>query len=138
MSNLSGQPQRIADERQKSLSKVHLFSQYMLQDQLRDEVFRASLTTFRSELQRIKKTARLRHASLDWYLNELNELRRQFDTYVSTLRQQGLIQFTLPIKLALFATRAQWFMHYQGPQISRGWQQAGQGFQQLFDSENTP
>ena len=62
--------------------------------------------------------------------NALNELRHQFDDYVATLRRRKLIQFTLPMELALFATRAQWFIHYQGPQIRRGWQQAAQGFQE--------
>lgn len=95
----------------------------------------ASLTTFRSELQRIQKSSR--HANLDWYLAELNELKQQFDTYVRTLRQKGLIQFTLPMEMALFATHAQWFMHYQAPQIRRGWQQAAQGFQQISNPEDS-
>ena len=133
MAKISNNSQRIADARYQSLSKTHFFSQYMLQDQVRDEVFMASLTTFRSELKRIKKTARLRKTDLDWYLAELNELQRQFDNYVHTLRKKGLMQFTLPMELALFATRAQWFMQYQGPQIRRGWQQAAQGFQQISD-----
>ncbi|MEA5465928.1 hypothetical protein [Leptothoe sp. PORK10 BA2] len=131
MPDLSQPPQQLVQEQSQSLSTAHLFSQYMLQDQMRDQVFMASLTTFRSELQRIKKSAKLRHASLDWYLTKLRELRQQFDTYVGTLRKKGLIQFTLPMELALFATRAQWFFHYQGPQIRNGWQQAAQGFQQI-------
>ncbi len=129
--HISKNSQYIADKNYQSLSKQHLFSQYMLQDQMRDQIFMASLNTFRTELQRIKKSASLRHASLDWYLTELNELKHQFDTYVGTLRRKGLIQFTLPMELALFASRAQWFIRYQGPQIRRGWQQAAQGFQQL-------
>ncbi len=129
--HLSSQPQRIAEEQHQSLVNAHLFTQYMLQDQIRDQVFRASLTTFRTELRRIQKSASLRHADLDWYLAELNELKQQFDTYISTLRRKGLIQFTLPMELALFATRAQWFMRYQGPQIRQGWQQAAQGFQKM-------
>ena len=131
MSKLSRNSQRIAQDRYQTLSKTHFFSQYMLQDQVRDEVFTASLTTFRSELQRIKPASHPQ--DLDRYLWQLNELKQQFDTYVSTLRQKGLLQFTLPIELALFATRAQWFIHYQGPQIRRGWHQAAQGFQQLSD-----
>ena len=131
MQHISKRPQQIADSNYQALSTQHLFSQYMLQDHMRDQVFMASLSTFRSELQRIKKSALLRHASLDWYLTELNELKQQFNTYVSTLRRKGLIQFTLPMELALFATRAQWFIRYQGPQIRRGWQQAAQGFQQM-------
>lgn len=130
MRNLSNQPQRIAEEQQQSLANAHLFTQYMLQDQMRDQVFMASLTTFRAELRRIQKSASLRHTNLDWYLDALNELRHQFDDYVATLRRKKLIQFTLPMELALFATRAQWFIHYQGPQIRRGWQQAAQGFQE--------
>lgn len=129
MSKLSSNSQWIAQDRYQSLSKTHLFSQYMLQDQVRDEVFMASLTTFRSELQRIKKASR--HQDLDKYLAQLNELNKQFDTYVNTLRKKGLIQFTLPMELALFATRTQWFIQYQGPQIRRGWQEAAQGFQQI-------
>lgn len=128
MPNLSNQPQRIAEAQHQSLTNAHLFTQYMLQDQMRDQVFMASLTTFRTELRRIQKAARLRHASLDWYLSELCELRRQFDVYVGMLRRKGLIQFTFPMELALFVTRAQWFMRYQGPQIRHGWQQVAQGF----------
>ncbi|MEM7061797.1 MAG: hypothetical protein AAF572_01355 [Cyanobacteria bacterium P01_B01_bin.77] len=135
MPHLSSQPQRIAEEQYKSLSKSHLFTQYMLQDQVRDQVFMASLTTFKAELNRIQKVAKLRHVNLDWYLSKLHELRQQFDTYISMLRRQGLIQFTFPMELALFATRAQWFIRFQGPQIRRGWQQAAQGFQQLYDDE---
>ncbi|MDV3353495.1 hypothetical protein D0962_13360 [Leptolyngbyaceae cyanobacterium CCMR0082] len=135
MRPISKRPQQIADSQYQALSTQHLFSQYMLQDQMRDQVFMASLSTFKAELQRIKKSASLRHASLDWYLDELNELRQQFDTYVSTLRRKGLIQFTLPMELALFATRSQWFINYQGPQIRRGWQQAAQGFQQMSNPE---
>lgn len=134
MRNFSKRPQQIADRNRQALSGQHLFSQYMLQDQMRDQVFMASLSTFRTELKRIKKSAVLRHASLEWYLGELQELRRQFDVYVRALRQKGLIQFTLPMELALFATRAQWFMRYQGPQIRYGWQQAAEGFQQIYDS----
>lgn len=119
------------EEQYQPLMNAHPFSQYMLQDQMRDEVFMAALSKFKTELRRIKKTARLRHASLDWYLTELNVLRQEFDSYVATLRRQGLIQFTLPMTLALFATRAQWFMYYQGPQVRRGWQEAAQGFQQI-------
>ncbi|MBE9068382.1 hypothetical protein IQ260_17155 [Leptolyngbya cf. ectocarpi LEGE 11479] len=133
MPHLSSQPQRIAEEQYKSLSKTHIFTQYMLQDQMRDQVFMASLTTFKTELNRIQKAAKLRHASLDWYLSELRELRQQFDTYISTLRRKGLIQFTFPMELALFATRAQWFLRFQGPQIRRGWQQAAPGFQHSDD-----
>ncbi|ESA34807.1 hypothetical protein N836_15415 [Leptolyngbya sp. Heron Island J] len=129
--HISSQSQRIAEAQHQSLINAHLFTQYMLQGQMRDQVFMASLTTFRTELNRIKKSASLRHASLDWYLAELNELKQQFDTYIHTLRRQGLIQFTLPMELALFATRVQWFTCYQGPQIRRGWQQAAQGFQQM-------
>ncbi|MBT9315172.1 hypothetical protein [Leptothoe spongobia] len=135
MANITKNSQQIADDKYQALSNVHFFSQYMLQNQVRDEVFMASLTTFRSELQRIKKVAKLRHANLNWYLAELNELKHQFDTYVRTLRQKGLLQFTLPMELALFATRTQWFIHYQGPQIRRGWQQAAPGFQQTYDHE---
>ena len=131
MSDLSKQPQKFVQEQSQPFSNDHLFSQYMLQDQMRDQIFMASLTTFRTELKRIKKSAKLRRASLDWYLTKLQELRHQFDIYVSTLRQKGLIQFTLPMELALFATRVQWFIHYQGPQIRQGWQQAAQGFQQM-------
>ena len=135
MRPISKRPQQIADSHYQALSTQHLFSQYMLQDQMRDQVFMASLSTFKIELQRIKKSASLRRANLDWYLDELNELRQQFDTYVSTLRRKGLIQFTLPMELALFATRSQWFINYQGPQIRRGWQQAAQGFQQMSNPE---
>lgn len=131
MPDLSQHPQRLVQEQSQSFNTTHLFSQYMLQNQMRDQVFMASLTTFRSELQRIQKSAKLRHASLDWYLTKLRELRQQFDAYVSTLRKKGLIQFTLPMELALFATRSLWFCHYQGPQIRNGWQQAAQGFQQI-------
>ena len=131
MSEFSHHPQRLVQEKSSSLDNDHLFSQYMLQDQMRDQIFMASLTTFTTELQRLKKSAKLRRASLDWYLTKLRALRHQFDIYVSTLRKKGLIQFTLPMELALFATRAQWFIHYQGPQIRRGWQQAAQGFQQM-------
>lgn len=137
MAHISKNSQHIAKDNYQALSNVHFFSQYMLQDQVRDEVFMASLTTFRSELKRIKKVVKLRHTNLDWYLTELNELKHQFDTYVSTLRQKGLLQFTLPMELALFATRAQWFVHYQGPQIRRGWQQAAQGFQQISDQKDS-
>ena len=131
MSEFSHHPQRLVQEQSSSLDNDHLFSQYMLQDQMRDQIFMASLTTFTTELQRLKKSAKLRRASLDWYLTKLRALRHQFDIYVSTLRKKGLIQFTLPMELALFATRAQWFIHYQGPQIRRGWQQAAQGFQHM-------
>ncbi|MEO0396162.1 MAG: hypothetical protein AAF243_09290 [Cyanobacteria bacterium P01_A01_bin.137] len=131
MSDFSNHPQRLVQEQSSSLNNDHLFSQYMLQDQMRDQIFMASLTTFSTELQRLKKSAKLRRASLDWYLTKLQELRHQFDIYIRTLRQKGLIQFTLPMELALFATRARWFVHYQGPQIRRGWQQAAQGFQQM-------
>lgn len=137
MPHLSSQPQRIAEEQYQSLSKSHIFAQYMLQDQMRDQVFLASLTTFKTELNRIQKVAKLRRASLDWYLGELRELRQQFDTYISTLRRQGLIQFTLPMELALFATRTQWFMRFQGPQIRQGWQQAARGFQHTYDDESS-
>ena len=137
MADLSKNSQNIANESYQALSNVHFFSQYMLQDQVRDEVFMASLTTFRSELKRIKKIANLRHTNLDWYLAELNGLKHQFENYVSTLRQKGLLQFTLPMELALLATRAQWFIHYQGPQISRGWQQAAQSFQQISDPKDS-
>ncbi len=128
MRHFSHQP---IEEQSQTLINAHLFSQYMLQDQMRDTVFMMALSKFRAELQRIQKTAKLRHATLDWYLAELNILRQEFDNYVGTLRRQGLIQFTLPMELALFATRAQWFIRYQGPQIHRGWQEAAQGFQQL-------
>lgn len=137
MPHLSSQPQRIADEQYQSLAKSHLFAQYMLQDQMRDQVFMASMTTFKTELNRIQKSAKLRHASLDWYLGELRELRQQFDTYISMLRRKGLIQFTFPMELALFATRAQWFIRFQGPQIRRGWQQAGQGLQPIHDDKSS-
>ena len=133
MRNISKRSQQVADSSYQALSRQHLFSQYMLQDQMRDQVFMASLSTFRAELQSLKKTAALRHASLEWYLSELRELRHQFDSYVSTLRQKGLIQFTLPMELALLATRTQWFMHYQAPQIRYGWQQAAQGFRSIYD-----
>ena len=131
MQHTSKNAQQIADSNYQSLSNQHLFSQYMLQNQMRDQVFIASLNTFKAELKRIKKTATLRHATLDWYLAELKDLRQQFDDYVKTLRRQGLMEFTLPMELALFGTRAQWFMQYQGPQIRNGWQQAAQGFQQI-------
>ena len=135
MRNLSNRPQHIAEEQQQSLVNAHLFTQYMLQEQMRDRLFMASLTTFRTELRRIQKSAHLRQADLDWYLTALRELKQQFDSYVTTLRRKRLIQFTLPMELALFATRAQWFMHYQGPQIRQGWQQAAQGFQQMSDQD---
>ena len=135
MRHIPKRPQQIADSHDQALSNQHLFSQYMLQNQMRDQVFMASLNTFRAELKRIKKSAALRHADLDWYLAELNEVKRQFDHYTRTLRRQGLIQFTLPMELALFATRAQWFVQYQGPQIRRGWQQAANGFQQMSTPE---
>lgn len=131
MRPISKRPQQIADANYKALSNQHLFSQYMLQDQMRDQVFMTSLHTFRTELKRIKKSASLRHASLDWYLTQLDDLKQQFDTYVRTLRHKGLIQFTLPMELALLATRSQWFISYQGPQIRQGWRQAAKGFQQL-------
>ena len=131
--NLAKNSQRIADAQSKSLSTAHLFSQYMLQDQMRDQVFMASLTTFRTELNRIQKAAKLRHADLKWYLDELQELKQQFETYVRALRRKGLMEFTLPMELALFATRVQWFIRYQGPQIRYGWQQAAEGFQQMYD-----
>lgn len=134
MRNFAKRPQQIADCSHQSISGQHLFSQYMLQDQMRDQVFMASLSTFRAELQRIKTSAQLRHAHLEWYLAELQELRSQFDHYVKTLRHKGLIQFTLPMELALFATKAQWFIRYQGPQIRYGWQQAAQSFQRMYDS----
>ena len=135
MRKLSNQPQQIAEDQQQSLTNAHLFTQYMLQEQMRDQVFMASLTTFRTELRRIQKSALLRHAPLDWYLAALRELKQQFESYVTALRRRKLIQFTLPMELALFATRTQWFMHYQGPQIRQGWQQAAQGFQQMSDSD---
>ena len=100
---------------------------------MRDQVFMASLTTFRTELNRIQKAAKLRHADLKWYLDELQELKQQFETYVRALRRKGLMEFTLPMELALFATRVQWFIRYQGPQIRYGWQQAAEGFQQMYD-----
>lgn len=131
MQHTSKNAQKIADSNYQSLSNQHLFSQYMLQNQVRDQVFIASLNTFKAELQRIKKSAALRHATLDWYLAELKHLRQQFDDYVKTLRRQGLMEFTLPMELALFGTRAQWFVQYQGPQIRNGWQQVAHGFQQM-------
>lgn len=134
MRNFAKRPQQIADCSYQSISRQHLFSQYMLQDQMRDQVFMASLSTFRTELQRIRKSAQLRKANLEWYLGELQELRSQFDNYVKTLRHKGLVQFTLPMELALFATKAQWFIRYQGPQIRYGWQQAAQSFQRMYDS----
>ncbi len=134
MRHISKRSQHIADKNYQALSTQHLFSQHMLQDKMRDQIFMASLSTFRTELERIKKSASLRHASLDWYLTELNELKQQFDTYVGTLRRKGLIEFTLPMEMALLAIRAQWFIHYQGPQIRRGWQQAAQDFKQISDS----
>ncbi|MEM9807906.1 MAG: hypothetical protein AAF959_21780 [Cyanobacteria bacterium P01_D01_bin.56] len=134
MRNFAKRPQQIADLSHQSISRQHLFSQYMLQDQMRDQVFMASLSTFRTELQRIRKSAQLRKANLEWYLGELQELRSQFDNYVKTLRHKGLVQFTLPMELALFATKAQWFIRYQGPQIRYGWQQAAQSFQRMYDS----
>lgn len=134
MRNFAKRPQQIADCSHQSISRQHLFSQYMLQDQMRDQVFMASLSTFRTELQRIRKSAQLRKANLEWYLGELQELRSQFDNYVKTLRHKGLVQFTLPMELALFATKAQWFIRYQGPQIRYGWQQAAQSFQRMYDS----
>ncbi|MEO0866855.1 MAG: hypothetical protein AAFY17_00120 [Cyanobacteria bacterium J06642_11] len=133
MRNISKRPQQVADSHYQSLDRQHLFSQYMLQDHMRDQVFMAALNTFRVELQRIHKSAAVRQASLEWYISELQELRHQFDAYVSTLRQRGLIQFTLPMELALFATRAQWFLQYQCPQVRYGWQQAAQGFQQMYN-----
>ena len=135
MRNFSQRPQQIADRNYQALSNQHIFSQYMLQDQMRDQVFMASLNTFRTQLNRIQKSANLRQASLEWYLAELQELRHQFDTYVRLLKSKGLIQFTLPMELALFATRAQWFMRYQGPQIRYGWQQAAQSFQKSIYGE---
>ncbi|NEQ51197.1 MAG: hypothetical protein F6K11_13850 [Leptolyngbya sp. SIO3F4] len=137
MTNLSRNSQRIATDKYQSLRSAHLFSEYMLQNQVRDEVFLASLTRFRSELGRIKKLSQLRHSNLDWYLAELNELKHQFDNYVNMLRRKGLLQFTLPMELALFATRSQWFMHYQIPQIHRGWQQAAHSFQQLSNPKDS-
>ncbi|MEO0541717.1 MAG: hypothetical protein AAFZ80_12765 [Cyanobacteria bacterium P01_A01_bin.105] len=125
MQPLSRHPQQLARDSYRSLSDYHLFSQYMLQGQVRDRVFIAALTTFKTELRRIKKVAQLRHASLDWYLSELRELRQQFDRHVGMLRRQGLIQFTLPMELALWAARAQWFMQYQAPQIRQGWRRSG-------------
>lgn len=130
------QPQRIAEEHYQALSNAHIFSQYMLQHKMRDQLFMDSLTTFRAELKRIQKRSKLRRASLDWYLTEMTKLKQQFDHYIHTLRHKGLIQFTLPMELALTAARAQWFMHYQGPQIRHGWQRAGQGFKQLSSGES--
>ena len=125
MPPLSRHSQPLARDSYQSLSDYHLFSQYMLQSQVRDRVFIAALTTFKTELRRIKKVAQLRHASLDWYLSELRELRQQFDSHMGMLRHQRLIQFTLPMELTLLAARAQWFMRYQGPQIRRGWRREG-------------
>ena len=133
MQHFSHQP---IEDQSQAVINAHLFSQYMLQDQMRDTVFMAALSKFRAELQRIQKTAKLRHATLEWYLTELDILRQEFDSYVGTLRRQGLIQFTLPMELALFVTRAQWFMYYQGPQIRRGWQDAAKGFQQISSSSS--
>ena len=136
MANISNTPQRVVND-QQSLSNGHFFSEYMLQDQMRDDVFIASLTAFRSELHRIKKVARLRRAGLDWYLMKLSELKQQFDIYIHTLRQQKLLQFTLPMELALWATHVQWFSHYQVPQIYRGWQQAAEGFRSMADPSDS-
>ncbi|MEM6254019.1 MAG: hypothetical protein AAF821_13955 [Cyanobacteria bacterium P01_D01_bin.156] len=134
MPNLSERPQQVADQSYNALSGQHLFSQYMLQDQMRDQVFMTSLSVFRAQLRRIKKSATLRPGNLARYLSELRELRSQFDAYATTLRQKGVIQFTLAMELALWATRAEWFLHYQCPQVRYGWQQAAEGFQRLYDS----
>ncbi|MEL6136114.1 MAG: hypothetical protein AAFR42_01705 [Cyanobacteria bacterium J06628_6] len=99
-----------------------LFSQYRRQGQLRDEAFQTSLTAFRTRMQRLRRLEP-QIGILD-YVKGMALLRSQFDAYIQTLRQLGLLEFTLPINLALAWVRIQWFWQYQGPQVRHGWQQA--------------
>ncbi|MEO0540354.1 MAG: hypothetical protein AAFZ80_05750 [Cyanobacteria bacterium P01_A01_bin.105] len=98
------------------------FNQYRHQGQLRDEAFRTSLTAFRTRVQRLQKLEP--QIGIENYVTAMELLRSQFDTYLQTLRQNGLIEFTLPINLALTWVHIQWFWQYQAPQIRQGWQQA--------------
>jgi hypothetical protein len=115
---------RAAETQRRRLTSADDFSRYILQGMVRDNVFKAALLAFKTQMQQLAKTRRLRQTGLDWYLQELRDLRSQFDTHIQTLRRQRLIEFTLPIELSLFSVRAQWFWQYQAPQIQQGWQQA--------------
>lgn len=135
MSKLSRDAISALENQQRDLKSQPAFNQYALQGQMRDRVFQSALLNFKAQMKRLPILAKRRQAGLEWYLKEMQELRSQFDTHIKSLRKQGVIEFTMPMELALASVRTQWFLQYQGPQIRLGWQQANQGFQGLYKSD---
>jgi hypothetical protein len=101
-----------------------------------DDLFQRYLTAYRMHLQRVVQVRKLKGIELQWSLRELQQAQRNFETQITELHRH--VDFTLPMQLALFWVRMQTFWILQWPLIGRGWRQASQSFQGLYDPDNDP
>jgi hypothetical protein len=104
----------------------------MSQADIRDDLFKRSLTTYRCRMQRIAKVSRMGVATHNWHNQSLLQAKYEFDHQIELVRKYT--GFTLGMQLAVWWVKSQAFWVRHTPDIKRGWQESGKGFQGSYSA----
>jgi hypothetical protein len=99
----------------------------MSQADIRDDLFKRSLTTYRCRIKRIAKVNRIGVATPNWHNQSLLQAQYEFNHQVALVKKYT--GFTLGMQLAVWWVKTQAFWLRHTPDIKRGWQESGKGFQ---------